>query len=162
MASIRKHVTRELVELDANTPSRDAARVMTERKVGSVAVTDGGKITGLVTERDLVGTILARGGDGSEPIRAAMRAGIPRVSADAQEFEVVDLMRDHLTRHLLVEDHGRIFGVVSMKDVIQLMLDEKQFLIGQLHTYIFGRDEGTPIAPRVVAAGEERYSAAGH
>jgi len=155
MAIIRKHVTRELVAVEASTASRDAARIMSEKKIGSVAVTDGGKIIGLVTERDLVATILARGGDGSEPIRTAMRDGIPRVSADAQEFEAADLMRDHLTRHLLVEDHGKIFGVVSMKDVIQLMLDEKQFLIGQLHTYIFGRDEGTPRA-----GAEARYSAA--
>jgi hypothetical protein len=32
-----------------------------------------------------------------------------------------------------------VVGVVSMRDVIQVMLDEKQFLIGQLHTYINGR-----------------------
>src|SRR5512133_3413476 len=161
MATIRKHVTKELVTLDASTASRDAARVMAEKKIGSVAVIEAGKVTGLVTERDLVATILARGGDGSEPIRTAMRDGIPRIQADAQEFEAADLMRDHFTRHLLVEDHGRIFGVVSMRDVIQLMLDEKQFLIGQLHTYIFGRDEGmSPSAPRPGASAEASYTAA--
>jgi CBS domain-containing protein len=48
-------------------------------------------------------------------------------------------MRDHATRHLLVEDQGQVVGVVSMRDIIQLMLDEKQFLIEQLHTYIQGR-----------------------
>jgi CBS domain-containing protein len=68
-----------------------------------------------------------------------MRPGIPRISADAQEGEAADLMRDNFTRHLLVEDGGKVVGVVSMRDVIQLMLDEKQFLIGQLNTYIFGR-----------------------
>ena len=48
-------------------------------------------------------------------------------------------MRDHFTRHLLVEDGGKVVGIVSMRDVIQLMLDEKQFLIEQLQTYIDGR-----------------------
>jgi CBS domain-containing protein len=139
MASIRKHVTTDLVALDANTPSRDAARIMSEKKIGSVAVKEGGRITGLVTERDLVATVLAKGSDGSLPIRTAMRDGIPRISADAQEGEAADLMRDHFTRHLLVEDGGKVVGVVSMRDVIQLMLDEKQFLISQLNTYIFGR-----------------------
>jgi CBS domain-containing protein len=139
MASIRKHVTLEMVSLDASTPSREAARVMADKKIGSVAVKEGGRITGLVTERDLVATVLARGSDGSLPIRDAMRPGIPRIAADAQETDAADMMRDHFTRHLLVEDGGKVIGVVSMRDIIQLMLDEKQWVIGQLHTYISGR-----------------------
>ena len=139
MASIRKHVSMEVVALDGSTPSREAARIMSEKKIGSIAVKEGGKITGLVTERDLVASVVASGGDGSAPIRRSMRDGIPRVSADATEGEAADLMRDNLTRHLLVEDEGKVIGVVSMRDVIQLMLDEKQFLISQLNTYIFGR-----------------------
>jgi CBS domain-containing protein len=142
MASIRKHMTQELVALDANTASREAARIMAERKIGSVAVKEAGRITGLVTERDLVTVVLARGGDGAAPIRSAMREGIPRISPEAQETDAADLMRVHATRHLLVEENGKVVGVISMRDVIQLMLDEKQFLIGQLNTYIFGRDEG--------------------
>lgn len=139
MASIRNHVTRDVVTLDAGAPIRDAARLMAERKIGSVAVRDEGKVVGLVTERDLVITVLARDGNASLPIRQAMRPGMPRVSADATEAECAALMRDNTTRHLLVEDAGRIAGVVSMRDIIQLMLDEKQFLIDQLHTYIHGR-----------------------
>ena len=139
MAGIRNHVTQDVVSLDANTSIREAARLMAEKKIGSIAVKEGGKITGLVTERDLVATALAKGADGSGPIRTAMRNGIPRISADAQEGEAAALMRDHFTRHLLVEDAGKVVGVVSMRDVIQVMLDEKQFLISQLHTYINGR-----------------------
>jgi CBS domain-containing protein len=139
MASIRKHVTRDVVTLDGSAPIRDAARLMTDRKIGSVAVRDDGHVIGLVTERDLVITVLARDGNASLPIREAMRPGMPRVSADANEVETAALMRDNATRHLLVEDGGRIVGVVSMRDIIQLMLDEKQFLIDQLQTYIDGR-----------------------
>ena len=72
-------------------------------------------------------------------MREAMRTGLPRVTADATEAECASLMRDHTTRHLLVEDRGQIVGIVSMRDIIQLMLDEKQFLIEQLQTYIEGR-----------------------
>src|SRR5512140_3711962 len=144
MATIRKHVTLDLVTLDASTPSREAARLMAEKKIGSVAVREGSKITGLVTERDLVATVLATGIDSATPIGKVMRSGIPRIDADAEEVDAVEMMRDYATRHLLVEDGGKVIGVVSMKDVIQLMLDEKQFLIGQLHTYIFGRESVSP------------------
>jgi CBS domain-containing protein len=144
MASIRKHVTLDLVTLDASTPCREAARVMAEKKIGSVAVREGGRITGLVTERDLVASVLATGIDSATPIGKAMRSGLPRIDVDAEEVDAAEMMRDYATRHLLVEDRGKVIGVVSMKDVIQLMLDEKQFLIGQLHTYIFGRESVSP------------------
>lgn len=139
MAQIRKHVTRDVVTLEATAPIRDAARLMAERKIGSVGVREDGQLVGLVTERDLVVAVLARSGNANQPIREAMRPGIPRVAADATESECASLMRDNTTRHLLVEDRGQIVGVVSMRDIIQLMLDEKQFLIEQLQTYIEGR-----------------------
>ncbi len=139
MASIRKHVTRDVVSLDSGAPIRDAARIMSERKIGSVGVREDGKLVGLVTERDLVMRVLAGDAQPTGPIRLAMRTGIPRVKADASEADCAALMRDHTTRHLLVEDRGQIVGVVSMRDIIQLMLDEKQFVIEQLQTYIEGR-----------------------
>ena len=54
MATIERHVTRDLIVLDSMTPCREAARLMSDRKVGSVAVREGGRVIGLVTERDLV------------------------------------------------------------------------------------------------------------
>jgi acetolactate synthase-1/2/3 large subunit len=115
------------------------ARLMAERKVGSVAVRRSGKVVGLVTERDLVGRVLARGVSAAMPIGQAMRTDLPVVTMDAGEREVAELMKSHFTRHLLVAERGEVRGVISMRDVIQLMLDEKQFLIDQLHTYIDGR-----------------------
>jgi CBS domain-containing protein len=139
MASIRKHVTREVVSVESGAPIRDAARIMSDRKIGSVGVREDSKLVGLVTERDLVVAVLAGDAQPNGPVRSAMRTGIPRVKADASEIDCAALMRDHATRHLLVEDRGQIVGVVSMRDIIQLMLDEKQFVIEQLQTYINGR-----------------------
>jgi signal-transduction protein with cAMP-binding, CBS, and nucleotidyltransferase domain len=139
MATIEKHVTREVLALDDSTPCSEAARLMAERKVGSVAVRRSGKVVGLVTERDLVGRVLARGVSAAMPIGQAMRTDLPVVTMDAGEREVAELMKSHFTRHLLVAERGEVRGVISMRDVIQLMLDEKQFLIDQLHTYIDGR-----------------------
>jgi len=135
MATIRKHVTRDIATLDANAPCRDAARVMADRRIGSVAVQVDGNIIGLATERDLVVTVLARGGDGSQPIKEAMRK-LPRVEPSASETDCAELMKKHVTRHLLVEEMGEVIGVVSMRDLIQVMLDEKQFVIEQMSEYI--------------------------
>jgi signal-transduction protein with cAMP-binding, CBS, and nucleotidyltransferase domain len=139
MATIRKHVTREMVALDGTSQIRDAARLMAEKRIGSIAVREGGRIVGLVTERDLMLSVCAAGKEPGRPIRDVMRQGLPRVHASATEIEVSGLMRDNVTRHLLVEEGGEVVGVVSMRDIIQLMLDEKQYLIEQLETYIEGR-----------------------
>ncbi len=139
MASIRKHVTREVVSIESGAPIRDAARIMADRKIGSVGVREDGKLIGLVTERDLALAVLTGNAQPTGPIRAAMRTGLPHVDVEASEAECAGLMRDHTTRHLLVEDNGQIVGIVSMRDIIQLMLDEKQYVIEQLQTYIEGR-----------------------
>ena len=53
MATIERHVTNALVALDAMTPCREAAKVMRDKKIGSVAVREGGKVVGIVTETDV-------------------------------------------------------------------------------------------------------------
>jgi CBS domain-containing protein len=139
MASIERHVTRELMGLDASTNCREAARLMAEKQIGAVAVMEGGKTVGLVTERDLVYNVLAEDRHCDLPIGKAMRRDLPLIPPSASEVECADLMRVHFTRHLLVADKGAVVGIVSMRDVIRLMLDEKQWLIDELQIYISGR-----------------------
>ena len=139
MATIERHVTNALIALDAPTPCREAAKVMRDKKIGSVAVREGGRVVGIVTERDLVARVLAAGDNGAMPIGEAMRTDLPTITLATSEAETAELMRTHYTRHLLVEEKGQVVGVISMRDVIQLMLDDKQFLIEQLQCYIDGR-----------------------
>jgi len=139
MATIERHVTKAIVALDGKTPCREAAKVMRDKKIGAIAVREGGRIVGIVTERDMVARVLASGDSGVMPIGEAMRTDLPRLPMGATELETTEAMRTQYTRHLLVEDGGQVVGIISMRDVIQLMLDDKQFLIEQLQTYIDGR-----------------------
>jgi len=136
MAQIDKHFSREVVALPADAQCSQAARLMKERRIGSVAVRERGRIVGLVTERDLCARLLSDGGFPATPIGEVMRRDQPRIDPQASEMECARLMQKHFTRHLLVARDDEIVGVISMKDVIQLMLDEKQWLIVQLQTYI--------------------------
>lgn len=144
-ATVQHMVTGDaVVALDSTASIRDAAKLMAERRIGSVGVREGGKLVGLVTERDLVVRVLANGGDSTRPMSEAMRPGMPRVPLTATETECTALMRDHGTRHLLVEDGDEVVGVISMRDVIQCMLEERQYLIEQLAAYINGHGARTP------------------
>ena len=139
MATIERHVTKQVVALDAITPCREAARVMRDKKIGAIAVREAGRIVGIVTERDLVARVMASGDSGAMPIGEAMRTDLPRLPLTSSEIETSEMMRTQYTRHLLVEVDGNVVGIISMRDVIQLMLDDKQFLIEQLQTYMDGR-----------------------
>jgi CBS domain-containing protein len=138
MATIEKHISREVIALDASASCTEAARLMTERRIGAIGVREGGRIVGIVTERDLAGRVVGRGDSGTTPIREAMRRDLPSVLSTASEADCSNLMRDHYTRHLLVEEKGNVVGIISMRDVIRLMLDDKQWLIDQLQRYING------------------------
>jgi len=137
MASIRKHVTRDVVSLESGAPIRDAARIMADKKIGSVGVREDGKLVGLVTERDLVWRVLAKGDGAAKTLGDVMRDG-PTVTPSSTERDCAHLMQLHATRHLLVKDGGNLVGVISMLDVIELMLEDNRFLIEQLHTFIRG------------------------
>ncbi len=139
MATIERHVTKQIVAQDGTTPCREAAKVMRDKKIGAIAVKEGGKIVGIVTERDMVARVMAAGDTGAMPISEAMRTDLPRIPLESSETDVSEVMRTQYTRHLLVEEKGQVVGIISMRDVIQLMLDDKQFLISQLETYISGR-----------------------
>jgi CBS domain-containing protein len=138
MASISSYVIRDVLGLDATATCREAADLMSKRHVGAVAVKQDGRIVGLITERDLVTRILSRGLDCQTPILEAMRRDVPVVGPELNEVECSALMKEHETRHLLVGEDGAASGLISMRDVMQMMLADKQFLIEQMQAYIQG------------------------
>ena len=138
MPTIEKHIVHDVIALDASTSCQDAAHLMEARRIGSVGVRRDGKLVGLVTERDLVYEVMARGGDPKRTLGEVMRDDRPSVSASATERDCAHLMQRHQTRHLLVKKDAEVVGVISMLDVLSLMLEDNRFLIEQLHTYIRG------------------------
>jgi CBS domain-containing protein len=138
MASISSFVIRDVLGLEASATCREAAELMSKRHIGAVAVRQGGKILGIITERDLVTRILSRGLDCQTPILEAMRRDVPVVGPELNEVECANLMKEHETRHLLVGDQSSPAGLISMRDVMQMMLSDKQYLIEQMQAYIQG------------------------
>ena len=79
MASIEKRFVREVVSLDATATCSEAARLMAQRGIGSVGVRRGGKLVGLVTERDLVAAVVGRVDPDRTTLGEAMRADQPTI-----------------------------------------------------------------------------------
>lgn len=137
MACIQHHIVRDVVSLDASATCADAVRLMIERGIGSVGVRRGAKLVGLVTERDLVSAMAGPCG-GHTRLADAMRPDLPTVPASATEAECAQLMRARRTRHLAVKEGGEIVGLISMLDLVDLVVEDKQWSIDQLESYIRG------------------------
>ena len=96
-----------------------AAQLMREHNVGSLPIcSDKNRLTGIITDRDIVVKCIATGQDPSKMTAADLAQGTPIwVAADATEDDVLDLMEDSLIRRLPVMDNRELVGMISEADL---------------------------------------------
>lgn len=134
---ISSKVIRKVATIDENRTAIEAAMVMTEEFIGSVVVTRSSKIIGIVTERDLMMKVLGRRKDPEKlKIKDVMTENLITVGPKDTAGYCLNLMKEHRCRHLLVFNSDEFLGIVSLRDMVALMLDEKEELIGHLEKYI--------------------------
>ncbi|MHA2083955.1 MAG: CBS domain-containing protein [Candidatus Thorarchaeota archaeon] len=108
-----------------DTPALELAKIMTTNRIGSVIITDGDKLVGIVTERDLVRRVLAEGLD-SATIRASSICSKPVISCSefADLDDVVDIMRDYNIRRIVViDDDQMLVGILTYDDIVANLKD---------------------------------------
>jgi CBS domain-containing protein len=114
-------VRRAPVTSAASAAVADAARLMTERGVGSVIVVEGdGTPTGIVTDRDLRAKIVAAGLPSSTRLGEIMSSPLVSTELDRLAFDALLEMTRRGIHHLAVMDAGRLHGVVSSHDIVVL------------------------------------------
>ena len=128
----------------AETTVSEAARLMKSEDVGSLPVLDGEKLTGIVTDRDIVLQAVAEGKDPSGmPVRAVASSELVKVNADEDLASALQLMASHQVRRLpVVDDEGALVGILAQADVAR---DAKDKDSGQM---LQGISQG-PTGPRV-------------
>ena len=95
----------------------DAAGVLISRSVGALAVVDGRRLVGIVTDRDLV-RALAEGADIEEPVSEWMTDGPDTVSPDVSVSEAADWLLETGYRHLPVALGDELLGIVDIRDIL--------------------------------------------
>ncbi|GAA3166623.1 MULTISPECIES: CBS domain-containing protein [Streptomyces] len=114
---VRDIMTGAPVTVGPYTSVAEVARVMRDRDLGSVLVTDGDRLRGLVTDRDLVVRSVARGGDPEETTVAdACSEDLVTVGPDDDLDRAVRLMREHAVRRVPVVEDGHPVGILSLGD----------------------------------------------
>jgi CBS domain-containing protein len=115
----------------------EAARLMTERGIGAVPVVDGDRLAGIFTERDLMTRVVAAGLDPSTTsVRDVMSTDL--VVADVMEGcdETLPRLQKARVRHLLVLKEGRLAGIVSLRDLIDREMADKDETLALLNAYV--------------------------
>jgi CBS domain-containing protein len=118
---VRDLVERSPVTCPPATPVAEAARLMSERSVGSVIVADAaGRPQGIVTDRDLRTRVLAAGLDPSTPAARVMSSPLLSVESEHSALDALLEMTRRNIHHLGVVAGGRLVGVLSSHDLLGL------------------------------------------
>jgi CBS domain-containing protein len=117
----------------------EALETMAEHNVGALIVVDGGRLVGILSERDYARKVilLARGSRETR-VDEIMTPDPITVATTTTISECMQLMTDNRFRHLPVVEDDEIAGVVSIGDVVRGVIEAQQFMIEQLESYITG------------------------
>jgi CBS domain-containing protein len=118
----------------------DALKLMADRNVGAVLVTDpGGNLVGILSERDYARKVVLRGHTSREtPVSAIMTEEVVCIPAEMTIDECMGLMTQRHIRHLPVTENHRPVGMVSIGDIGRALIENQGFVIDQLERYICG------------------------
>jgi CBS domain-containing protein len=103
--------------VEADQPVAVAAALMRDHDTGAVIVNDNGRISGIVTDRDIAVRLVADEKGPDTPVREACTAGVEAIGPDTSVEQAVQLMRTHAVRRLPVVEDGRAVGIVSLGDL---------------------------------------------
>ena len=130
---------REVLSVDADATVYDAAQQMIDANVGAMLVSVRGRVTGIVTERDYLRRVTLEGrADRDTAVREIMSSPLIVISPDTTIEECMALMTERRIRHLPVDEHGDVVGVISIGDLVNCVITEQEQTIKHLHAYISG------------------------
>lgn len=118
----------------------DCAKMMKELHVAAMIVVDGaGKLIGIVTERDMVQRVLAKGLDPKTTTMADIMTRNPdTLKPDDSAADALELMRSRNFRHLPVAEDGRCVAMVSIRDLYAAVQEALEKEIHETEAFVFG------------------------
>ena len=122
MKTVGEVMTRGLLELPEETPLVEAAAAMNARRVGSALIVEGGRLIGIVTERDVLRAVGS--GDVGGRVGDWMTRHPETVDVDESTQQAAVVMIHGGFRHLPVLDEGTPCGIVSIRDLMRVALED--------------------------------------
>jgi CBS domain-containing protein len=117
----------------------DALKMMADKNIGSLAVMNGDKFVGIVTERHYAREVFLKGrASPTTAIRDIMTTSVVCAKPDQSVEECMALMTEKRIRHLPVIEGNDVVGLVSIGDLVKSIISDQEFTISQLEHYVHG------------------------
>ena len=115
----------------------DALKLMAEKNVGALVVAEGGRLAGIISERDYARKVILLGKSSHDiPVREIMTAKVVTVQPGQTVEDCMALMTARRIRHLPVTEGERLVGILSIGDLVKEVIAEQEQTIKQLESYI--------------------------
>ena len=140
MTTTIRQIVRNKPDVYAVAPEEtvyNALTLMAEKNIGAVLVLEGQEIKGIFSERDYARRGILQGHTSRETaVREVMTPNVICIEPSASVDMCMALMTDRRIRHLPVVEGSQLLGVVSIGDVVRAVVDEQQFTIQSLVSYV--------------------------
>lgn len=125
--------------INPNSSVLDALKLMAEKNVGALLVLENEKIVGIFSERDYARKVILHGKSSKDTlVKEIMSTNVLVANPENTIEECMALMVKHHIRHLPILENDELIGMISIGDVVNAIIDEKEFTIKQLERYISG------------------------
>jgi len=117
-----------------------ALQKMAEKNIGALLVIDEGKLVGILSERDYARKVALMGKVSKDTaVKEIMTERVLYVRPDESIEDCMALMTEKHFRHLpVIDNKGKILGMISIGDVVRIVISKQKFIIAQLENYISG------------------------
>lgn len=123
--------------ISADTTVLDALKLMADKNIGSVVITEHGEYAGLLTERDYARKVILHGKSSHEtPVREIMSTGLPRITPESSIETCMHLMSEDNIRYLPVFANDKMCGIISINDLVTETICSHLETIEHLKSYI--------------------------
>lgn len=143
MSTVRDMIRKKGSEIFSIAPDAavyEALTVMAKHNTGALMVVRGGKVEGILSERDCVRKLDLEGrSPKTTKVSEIMTSKLISIEATQQLEECMSLMIERNIRHLPVYDGKELLGLISIRDVLKEVIEVQKSLIAQLEHYITGR-----------------------
>lgn len=137
VAAILKSKGRAVATAVSDASLLDISKTLAEKKIGAILIVDGGKLTGIISERDVIRAI---GEHGPDALKLPVSRVMTKTVITCAETSVIDELMETMTtgrfRHIPVLDGDQLVGIVSIGDVVKNHIAEVEMEVTAMRGYL--------------------------